>query len=316
MGQSVLVDSVSFRVTNPLEPLLTRTVRGNLYRPSSASRCGRSVLLVLHGLSQGLYAWDFPVRPQTYSLARQLASHGYPVVAIDRLGYRSSDRPNGRTITVEGYAAMTAQIVRLLRSGGYSGTPRIAFARVGLVGHSAGTEIAELCVGLHSEGDALVATGYTHSPSARLVEEFASGDIPRALVSDYEYFLGTADNRRDLFYNLDLAESDIVQKETELAGLVPSGEIISISNQPSGTVLPSIRLPVLLLLAENDRLFPAENGRLELERFSLSEDKTLNVVGGSGHVFALHANTGEATAAILAWLRARPQLIPPCTQTD
>ncbi len=132
-------------------------------------------------------------------------------------------------------------------------------------------------------------------------------------MSDYEYFLGTADNRRDLFYNLQVAEMDIVQKDTELAGLVPSGEIISISNQPSGTILPSIRLPVLLLLAENDRLFPAANGRLELERFSLSEDKTLNVVRSSGHVFGLHTNAEDATTAVLEWLRARPWVIPACT---
>ena len=93
MTNAVLQSDVSFEVTIRTGGLLglaggslTRwTVRGSLYRPASAPDCVESVLLLLHGISQGRYVWDFPIQPDLYSPARMLAKAGYPVVTIDRL---------------------------------------------------------------------------------------------------------------------------------------------------------------------------------------------------------------------------------------
>src|SRR5258706_8329631 len=140
----VVTAPVSFRVTNPLEPFFARTVRGTLYLPASAPRCNRTVVLLLHGLSYGAWAWDFPVDNSTYSMARTLASHGYAAVTIDELGYGSSDHPNGWNLTVASYGSITAQIAGKLKSGTYSMTWPIAFSKVVLFGHSAGTEMSEI----------------------------------------------------------------------------------------------------------------------------------------------------------------------------
>lgn len=302
-------EAVSFAVQNPAEPGVARTVRGRIYHPSEEG-CTASAILLLHGLSYGAWGWDPPFRPG-YSVARALAADGFTAVAIDELGYNSSDHPNGYTLTVQSYAAITDQIVRALRAGTYTreGGAPAAFGSVSLVGHSAGTEISELTAGLYGGVDALVATAYTHSPSQRIVTEFVTGDMVRAAQDDYEYFGDTPQNRAQYMYDATYAEDDVIAADTLLAVDTPSGEILSISNQPSRWAQPLIRVPVLLVLAERDILFPVENGAQELALFASSPDATLHVVPQAGHSFMLHPNAAETNAAIAGWLGER---VPRC----
>src|SRR2546421_14243 len=99
---TVVREPVSFTVTNPASPGQTYRINGVLVRPSAG--CSGSVLLAMHGLSYGAWAWDFPLRPETYSVAQALAARGYATVAVDELGYGTSagagapDRPNGYTL--------------------------------------------------------------------------------------------------------------------------------------------------------------------------------------------------------------------------
>ncbi|WP_372518231.1 alpha/beta hydrolase [Polyangium jinanense] len=248
---------------------------------------------------------------------RALASQGFPAIAIDKLGYGASDHANGYTLTVESYAAMTSQIVTQLRTGLYQ-TPLpslpIAFSRVGLVGHSAGTEIAELTAGLFGGIDVLIATGYTHVPTPRILTDFTTGDTVRAALSDREYFGGTPEQRTEYMYNVSVADPDVIALDTAMAELTPSGEILTISSQPSRLIMATITAPVLLVLAEQDILFPPDVlgvpvGELELALFALSGDKELYVVPDAGHSFMLHPNAPETNAVIVDWLSAR---IPAC----
>src|ERR1041384_3496004 len=63
---AIVKTPVAFQVKNPLDPLHgTYTIRGFLMRPAG---CTTSVILALHGLSYGQWAWDFPLRPETYSV--------------------------------------------------------------------------------------------------------------------------------------------------------------------------------------------------------------------------------------------------------
>jgi pimeloyl-ACP methyl ester carboxylesterase len=311
----VEVRSVAFTVLNPQEPGVFRTVRGSLYLPSNAPLCGESVMLLIPGLSYGAWAWDFPLEPGTYSVARALASHGYPALAIDNAGYGASDHPNGYTLTVEASAVMTSQIITQLRTGLYQSAPLPrAFKRVGLVGHSAGTEIAELTAGLFGGADVLIATGYSHTPTVQLLTDFTTGDAVRAAQADREYFEGTPEHRAESMYNLAVADPAVVALDTSMAELTPSGEILSIIPQPSRLVLGTITAPVLLVLAEQDQLFPpvvlgVPVGPLELALFVASADKTLHVVPRAGHSFMLHPNAPQTNAAMLQWLSAR---VPAC----
>ncbi|MBI4730124.1 MAG: alpha/beta fold hydrolase [Acidobacteria bacterium] len=304
-------EDVSFQVTNPLAPGSLYTVRGTLVRPAG---CASSVLLAQHGLSYGAWAWDFPLRPETYSVAQALGARGYAVVAIDRLGYGASDHPNGYTLTVESYADMTAQIVGQLRAGTYSAG--VAFSHVGLIGHSAGSEVVELAAGLYGGVDVVIPTAYEHAPAGIstdwLVREWVTGDVVRASQSEYEYFETDPGTRAADMYNLEIADLDVVAKDTELANLTPSGEIYSISQQPSRAVMGSIAVPVLLVLAEQDALFPSAAAQDELALFGSAADRSVYVVPQAGHSFMLHPSAPGTNDVIADWLAARPGAMPAC----
>ncbi|HJR19568.1 MAG TPA: alpha/beta fold hydrolase [Actinomycetota bacterium] len=316
---TVVREAVAFSVTNPLDPLKTYTVHGTLIRPAG---CSASVLLAMHGLSYGRWAWDFPYKPETYSVAQALAKRGYAVVAVDELGYGASagkgspDQPNGYTLTVEGYAAMTAQIATQLREGIYAANAPVAFPNIGLIGHSAGTEIVELAAGLYPNlADVLIATGYTHEPFVNnqwLIRQWVPSDNVHAAFDDYMYFENDPVTRAEDFYT-SLSEQAVIDLDTAMVNLTPSGEIFTISPQPSRFVLPLIDIPVLLVLAEKDELFPARLGKWEMLWFARASDKTLYVVPGAGHTFMLHTNAPVTNDAIADWLDARNDAHPRCS---
>ena len=98
-AKTITRQDVFFTVNNPADPLHgTYTVKGLPMRPAG---CTSSVLLALHGLSYGQWAEDFPLKSETYSVARALAERGHAMIAIDELGYGQSagmgaaDHPNG-----------------------------------------------------------------------------------------------------------------------------------------------------------------------------------------------------------------------------
>ncbi|WP_434042669.1 MULTISPECIES: alpha/beta hydrolase [Sorangium] len=287
----------TYRVTDPYARSVEREIHGFRVDPPCAAT---SVVLLLHGLSYGAEAWDFSPE-QGYSYARTLADAGYTVVAIDRLGYGASTLDDGYRATVDVHAEFAHQIVQQLRG---------EFAHVAIGGHSAGAEISELEAGLFNDVDALIAMGYHQFPSTRFLVDFATGDIPRALRSDYEYFLGTPSHRAQMFYTA-AAEPWVVAADTAAAHLTPSGEILTITLQPSRVLAPFVRVPVLLQLADGDRLFPAAFAPLAAASFIHSPSVTLDTVRQAGHTYMLHRSGPAAGERIAGWLRGRPET-PSC----
>ena len=317
MTNDVTVDEVSFDVTIPSEgfffgdvPRIRAEVHGYRYRPAADPGCHDSVLLLLHGVSQGAYAWDLPVDSHRYSVARPLAAAGYPVVAVDRLGYGASTRSSGRTLTIERQADVTRQIVEALRMGTCRGAPALAYGHLGIVGHSIGTEIAELCVGQHGGVDVLVATGYTHTTSIGLALIIVP-EVIRAFLNDYIYLGDTPPNRAALFYHPGSAVARVVTGETACANLTPSGEVTSVVGRPSALVMSSITIPVLLVLAENDRLFPASQAAFEATLFGTGTVPHISVPR-AGHLLFLHPEGPNTVRLIIDWLRRHPAEIPAC----
>ncbi len=312
---AVTRSEVVFTVTNPLDQGRQYHVRGTLVRPQG---CTSSVLLAEHGLSYGRWAWDFPVDPGTYSMAQRLAETGHAMLAIDELGYGASDHPDGYTLTVQAYAAMTDQIVHALRSGGYvaDGGAGPAFTRVGLIGHSAGSEIVELAAGGFHDADALIVTAYEHTPTGVsqdwLAREWIPGDNTRAASKDYEYFETDAKTRAADMYNLAQADPAIVARDNEMANLTPSGEVYSIGLQPSRMVIGGIDVPLLVVLAQKDAIFPASGGEAEMALFTAATDKTLDVVFGAGHVLSLHPSAPLTTQVVRSWLDGHAAAMPAC----
>ena len=316
---AVIREAVSFSVTNPLNPGHTYTIRGELVRPRAG--CSDSVLLAMHGLSYGAWSWDFPLQPDRYSVAQALAKRGYALLAVDRLGYGTSegkgmaDHPNGYTLTAPGYGDMAAQMGEQLRAGTYHAAHPVAFDHVGLIGHSAGAEVVEYAAALHPGlFDVLIPTAYTHEPfvnNSWLVREWVQDNM-RAAQSDYEYFETNPVIRAQDMYHLANADPRVVAWDNAHANLTPSGEIWSMSPQLTRFLLPAIQIPVLVVLGDHDTLFPGSYGPDEMLWFAGASDKTLIRLPNDGHAFMLQKDAPAANKKIADWLDKHNAQLPKC----
>lgn len=316
---SIVREPVSFTVTNPLSPGRSFVIRGELVRPRAG--CSRGVLLAMHGLSYGAWAWDFPLQPDRYSVAQALAKRGYALLAVDRLGYGASEgkgspeQPNGYTLTAPGYGDMAAQMVKQLRAGTYKAKAPVAFQHVGLIGHSAGSEVVEYAAALNPGlADVLIATAYTHEPFVNnnwLIREWTQ-DNTRAALGDYEYFETNPAIRAQDMYNLANADPKVVAWDNAHANLTPSGEIWSMSPQLTRFLLPTINIPVLVVLGDKDTLFPGAEGPNEMLWFAGTSDKTLLRAPNDGHAFMLQKDAPVMNTKIANWLDAHQGQLPRC----
>ena len=294
-GVGLLKQRVEFTVKNPAENGATRQIVGYRYDTFCTSP---TAILLMHGLSYTKEAWDFP----GYSVAQKLAAAGYAVFAIDRLGYGESKLPNGYGVTFEAYGDMAHQIVDQIRNQGFS--------HVVLGGHSAGAGETEYEAGMFGGVDAIMALGWHHRPSNQIGQDFFTGDNPRALQSDYEYFLGTPQHRAEMFYNAD-ADENVVEADTKAAVPTPSGEILSIGIQPSRFVVGNIKVPVFLQLADGDRLFEPQYADMHKGEFRSSPSVTVDMVTDAGHTFMLTKNGRIGADHMVNWLKSRPET-PSC----
>lgn len=249
-----------------------------------------TVVVLLHGLSYTGETWDFP----GYSYARILADAGYAVVAIDRLGYGASELANGRDVTTLAHADMAAQVVTELTE---------EFDHVVLGGHSAGAETAVTAAGLYDAPvAAVVPMGYHTYPDPEfLAADWIPGDQVNALMDDYVYFMGTPERRAEMFYT-DQADAEVIAADTAAAVPTPSGEIQTISAQPSRAAAALVDVPVLAQLAEEDRLFPSAYADAWAAQFLTSPSATVDIVPGTGHTYMLHHAGPAAAEGIAEWL--------------
>lgn len=305
-GPALVRQAVHFVVADPSQPGASLRVAGSIYRRRGRG-CG-SALLLVHGLSFGQSSWDFPIDSSRYSTAQALARAGYATVDVDLPGYGRSDKPNGYTLTIPAMADVVAQILTQLRTGSYGGA---RFAHVGLMGHSAGGEIAE-SVAATSPVDILVVAGFTHSPSSALGVDLITNEIPRSLMSDYEDFCGPAANRLACMYYGPGVDRRIELYENAHRNPTPSGELLSAPAGPSRVVMATITAPVLLVVADHDALFPPDGAAQELQLFVSAASATSYTARNAGHAFMLHRSAPQTNAAIASWLHKQHASFPAC----
>lgn len=292
---------IAFAIAHLGEGGLSRTVRGSLYLPPG-TRTPVGVVVLLHGFSYGAWVWDLPDRPD-YSTARYLAAGGHPVVTVDQLGYGSSDRPNGYTISVEGLGDIARQVASQLRGGTYQADRTPAFPRVCLAGHSAGGEVARYEAGTFGDVDALIVMSMGNAATPESSQAFVDHVVPICATSDYVApFFGSDERRLEFFYRADEADPEIIGADRRLANAVPSGELASVAAGPSAAVVGDIAVPVLLVFAEADAVVPVAEAQTEPARYERATSVTTLVVAGAGHTFPLHRNRQRAFDGIAAWL--------------
>jgi pimeloyl-ACP methyl ester carboxylesterase len=268
----------------------------------------------LHGLGFGRFFWDFASVPG-YNFAAALASAGQVSVIIDRLGYGSSDHPVGYVSCVGGQADIAHQIVGQLRSGAYK-TDRSsgpAFARVGLVGHSAGGLVAQVEAYSFHDIDVLGVMSWADlGSSQRATLEFAKtglsclsgGKAQPAGPSGYAFFgQNASDFVAVMFHNADpgVVAATVAQRTPD-----PCGDTASIVPSLGVDMLrvPTISVPVLLVYGDEDALFPPPAGEQQRMLYRGTHDVSLLTLANTGHAVTLERAGPTLAVDTASWLQA------------
>jgi Alpha/beta hydrolase family len=323
-GGSIRVLPVSFAVINrntskvPCQGDGGRyTIVGSLVLPKGPVPA--AVTLYAHGLGFGGWFWQFD-RVAGYDYARAEAGFGHASVVIDRLGYGDSSILPGTASCVGAQASILHQIVGQLRSGsyvafGFAGWP--AFRRIGLVGHSAGGQLAENEAYSFRDIDALGVVDWADqgfSPAA--LGAFLQGGAQCLLqggaaqrgstVRGYAPFGQTEAQFDSLMFAG--ADPAVVSAAGATRTLDPCGDVESILGGVAIDLLMdgTIRVPIAYVHGERDAVFISGVpwAQLQEKLYSGSAKVTDVTLSGVGHAVTLERSAPRLQAAMNAWLTA------------
>ncbi len=292
------------------------TVRGHLVGPRDAIGRASSVTLYLHGLELGEWFWTLDV--QGASFVEREARAGHTSLVIDRLGYDSSDKPYGFKSCFGGQADMAHQIVDQLRNGSYtdrdSGSRMPSFNKVVLAGHSVGSLIAELTAYSFNNVDGIILASYSDQVISAAAKKAAAynaricrtggqsteGSAP----GGYAFFAPTVTAFRNAFFVN--ADRETIDVSTELRNRNPCGDTASFGPAARTNVrfADRIQVPVLVIIGQQDALFPPPAGPRQAQLFTRSNDVTLKTIGATSHGVTLERTAPEFAQKVSSWLDA------------
>ena len=299
------------------------TVRGHLVAPAAALAPGQgdgAATLYLHGSGNGEQI-DFRSTVPGQNWAVEMAKLGQVSVTIDRLGFGASGLPDGLMVCVGSQADVVHQVVAALRSGGYAIAGGVAprFEKVVLAAISFGGGEAAVEAYSFKDVDALIqlSTAFDQglSPAATLdLATNPNGSLqtcPRGGDPKYpdgsgpgNYTYVVKDRTDLLFYNAEPAAVETFVRGWERE---PCGEGASLAAMLAADrlYLGDITIPVLLVFADHDALFPPPDGEREKALYTGSQDVTLIQVANTGHGLPLERTAPIMRAALADWLSAR-----------
>jgi pimeloyl-ACP methyl ester carboxylesterase len=292
------------------------TVVGHLVAPRTVLNApDPAVTLYIHGFGFGEFFWHFSAVPG-YDYATGQAVAGHASVVVDRLGYGASGRPPGAQTCLGAQADITHQIIGELRTGAYVIAAGVApiFRRIALAGHSIGGQIVQIEAYSFSDVDALLVISYADLSSPLALSEFGKTALvcltggqaagPGA-SGGYAYFgQSPADFGAAMFYNI----SDSVKAAaTALRTRDPCGDSASV---PQALVadklgLGKITVPVLVVCAANDALFPPADCLQQRGLFTGSRDASDTLLDNTGHALTLERTKDTFRGRVSAWLAQR-----------
>lgn len=320
-GAEVEQVPISFRVRNVNRSKVscasdgrTYTVRGHLVAPrhTVSSRHAGAATLYLHGLSFGEFFWNYQ-GARGYNYAVNQARRGNASVVIDRIGYVSSDKPNGYRVCVGSRADMAHQMVTALRTGRYSfdGGHAPRFGKVVLAGHSYGSQIAQVEAYSFGDIDGLVVMSYSDRvQSARLQRNAAynarvcahggvrvGGVGPRG----YAPFGRPSGADASLFHS---TPPRVERAVLQLLTVDPCGDTASF--KPAVKVdlanLHRVKVPVLIITGASDALFPPPAGPNQARLFSGSRSVTQTTLPGTAHAVTFERTHYRLVRVVDYWL--------------
>lgn len=313
LGSGLRIDKLHFNVT--LQDIATGaavpcTMVGHLYYLGTLNN--RILQVAVHGATYNHRYWDFPdVNGENYSYARYMANRNYAVLAIDQVGAGESCRPNGLTVVnLQNTASALVQILASLRDG--TNPTGVAFERIALVGHSAGSinAIAAQAATGSRGADALVVTAARHIVSPPLPPGIAAVLPLLPSLAALDYFSLDAATRTFLFFHQPAADPDVIALDNATADEWTGGQVqttfvafaYALFGLPPLDGLHLVTGPVLIQLGEFDALFPAAAPEQEAAQWA-STTVEIQQLADMGHDFNLHRGREESWRGIDAWLR-------------
>lgn len=289
------------------------TVRGHLTAPEEVLSADHpSVSLLIHGTNTGEWIWRLDVESHNYVHA--LAERGHASVTIDRLGYGSSDIPDGFASCSGAHADIAHQVTEQLREADYTveGDDPVAFDTVVMGGHSSGALVAETAAASFGSADGLLLTGWaavgiTDDTNRRFLtayqtcleggEEHAEPGDP----SGYVYFDPTLEDFLDGGLGAH-ADPAVVAEVERHWGRNPCGVMIS---EPMAILydldlVGEIDVPVHLVFGAHDVLRQGVEGYPGL--FASSPEVTDTTLADAGHFVTVDAGAELLQEGAAAWL--------------
>jgi len=286
------------------------TIVGHLVEPAARpaeNTATRPVVLDLHGLGFGEFFWSFAA-VSGYDWAHTLAARGLASVVIDRIGYGRSGRPPGTQSCIGAQADVAHQIVQELRSGSYGleGREALSFGRVALAGHSAGGAITQVEAYSFHDVDGVVVLSYADlRPSLRTLAALTQAVITCLGGGDppgYAPFgKRDADFQALMFHD---ADPRVVAAVTAMRNPEPCGDDASLLAAIATDVreVPSITVPVLLLIGDHDAVFPPPALESQRHLFAGSHDVKTVSIPDTGHAVTVERSAGITRDAVVSWL--------------
>ncbi len=263
-------------------------------RTEAACSCSKPVLIMLHGESSSHTEFDFA---PGFRAAPEIAHQGFPVVALDRVGYGESSHPNGDTLNFTTSAGYVHEVVQTVRNGALGFVP----TSVALLGSSAGSYLTIVEAGTYHDVDGVIVgfdTALLQPTVLPVLAANASGWFAQG-----DYFDYGADFRAQFFYSEPFAVQSIIDLDNATRTLIPRAELQSALANGSGPFRSLISVPVLLLQADSDHIFvPQDDSAL----FSGSPDVEFVVLDRAGHKAFEHPTSRQAAVhEVVRWLEER-----------
>ena len=258
------------------------TIKGRYYRPEPDM--GKPLLVLIHGATYGRWMWDVPGYSWIDFFVVQL---GYPVLAIDRLGYGASSHPNGNILTPRCQVQSLKQV--LVKVKQESGQRRII-----VIGHSMGGLLGNMIAGETRLLDGLITIGWLHG------EKETQIGPPFSSILKNSYVTWKDAEREAAFYNVHDADRKIVAHDNSRSYPMPRGSTFSFFS-PDRFVLSQINIPVLLVAGEKDALWADIDLEAESSLFEKTRVATY-VQKNAGHTCMLHRSYRSLLDTISNWL--------------
>jgi pimeloyl-ACP methyl ester carboxylesterase len=298
------------------------TIKGDLVGlPSRLDDSQRAVTLYLHGSTISRWQWRVPV--PGYDYAWEMAKQGHISLAIDQLGYAASGHPDGNQMCVGGLADIAHQLVGKLRTGEYhaeEASTGPTFHKIAIAGNSMGGIVAEVETYSYDDVDALILFGagdltvsialvlpHNRDFSLKCVQGGEPPEDAWTEPKNYGYLWPSAEAEiEDVAHDIDPAVAaafaavrnrDACQNQ----GTVAEG--LAINNLYSW----QIHVPVLLMYGEEEKLFGPQPWAGEIQKAKMigSDDVTLVVNEGEGHVGMWEVHADRFRERVSAWLTPR-----------